>query len=114
MDRFIKIVPQKKIEEADTVHINAYNRIKQLIQENKNIFLCGPTGVGKSHLLRQVIDLTTCIEIQTKTMIDYIKDTYVPIVIEDYDAEPIVYKNIIDHVIENGTINKRSMIVNSI
>lgn len=114
MDRFIKIVPQKKIEEADTVHINAYNRIKQLIQENKNIFLCGPTGVGKSHLLRQVIDLTTCIEIQTKTMIDYIKDTYVPIVIEDYDAEPIVYKNIIDHVIENGTINKRSMIVTSI
>ena len=114
MDRFIKIIAQKKNEEVDTVHIELYERVKQLVRENKNIFICGPTGVGKSHLLRQVIDLSTCIEVQTKTAIDYLDETYSPIVIEDYDAEPIMYKNLIDHVIDHGTINKKSVIITSI
>jgi len=114
MDRFIKITTQKKNHEGDTVHVRAYERMKQLVAENKNIFLCGPTGIGKSHLLRQVVDLETCIDVYKKTMVDYLSDTYVPIVIEDYDAEPTVYKNIIDHVVEHGTINQRSLIVTSI
>ena len=88
--------------------------MKQLIEANKNIFLCGATGVGKTHLLHQVIDMKTCIDIQKKTSVEYLKDTCAPIVIEDYDAEPLVYKNLIDHIVEYGTINGRSTIVTSI
>ena len=114
MDRFIKIIPQKKIVKGDTVHEDAYDRLKQLLGANKNIFLCGATGVGKTHLLHEVVDIETCIDIQKKTPVEYLKDTHAPIIIEDYDAEPLVYKNLIDHVIEHGTINGRSLIVTSI
>jgi hypothetical protein len=114
MDRFIKIVSQKKNDRVDTVHEEAYTRMKQLIEANKNIFLCSATGVGKTHLLHQVIDMKTCIDIQKKTSVEYLKDTCAPIVIEDYDAEPLVYKNLIDHIVEYGTINGRSTIVTSI
>ena len=114
MDRFIKIVSQKKNDRGDTVHEEAYNRMKQLLSANKNIFLCGATGVGKTHLLHQVVDIETCIDIQKKTTVEYLKDTHAPIIIEDYDAEPLVYKNLIDHIVECGTINGRSTIVTSI
>jgi hypothetical protein len=114
MDRFIKIVPQKKNTSNGTIHVEALERVTRLLSEHKNIFVCGPTGVGKTHLLRNVIDTLPCIEIQAKTTVEYLEETCVPVVIEDYDAEPLLYKNLIDHVVEHGTINGRSTIVTSI
>ena len=42
------------------------------------------------------------------------KDTSVPIIVEDYDAEPLLYKHLVDHVVENGSVNNRSLIATSI
>ena len=114
MDRFIKVIPQKNDDKGDTVHVEEFKRIKHLINENQNVFICGPTGVGKTHLLRQVVDLNRCIEIHKKTTIEYLSDTCAPIVVEDYDAEPLLYKNLVDHVVDNGSVNNRSLIVTSI
>ena len=114
MDRFITIVPQKKNVAETTVHVDAFERLKRLVSERKNVFICGPTGTGKTHLLREVMDGRASIEIHTKTTVEYLEDTRVPIVIEDYDAEPLLYKNLVDQVVEHGTVNGRSMIVTSI
>ena len=86
MDRFIKIIAQKNNDKGNTIHVEEFKRIKRLIDENQNVFICGPTGVGKTHLLQQVIDLNLCIQIDKKTPVEYLKDTSVPIIVEDYDA----------------------------
>lgn len=114
MDRFIKIIPQKNNDKGNTIHVEEFKRIKRLIDENKNVFICGPTGVGKTHLLQQVIDLNLCIQIHKKTSIEYLKDTCVPIIVEDYDAEPLLYKHLVDHVVENGSVNNKSLIATAI
>lgn len=114
MDRFIKIIAQKNNDKGNTIHVEEFKRIKRLIDENKNVFICGPTGVGKTHLLQQVIDLNLCIQIHKKTPVEYLKDTSVPIIVEDYDAEPLLYKHLVDHVVENGSVNNRSLIATSI
>ena len=114
MDRFIKIIAQKNNDKGNTIHVEEFKRIKRLIDENQNVFICGPTGVGKTHLLQQVIDLNLCIQIHKKTPVEYLKDTSVPIIVEDYDAEPLLYKHLVDHVVENGSVNNRSLIATSI
>ena len=114
MDRFIKIIAQKNNDKGNTIHVEEFKRIKRLIDENQNVFICGPTGVGKTHLLQQVIDLNLCIQIDKKTPVEYLKDTSVPIIVEDYDAEPLLYKHLVDHVVENGSVNNRSLIATSI
>ena len=114
MDRFIKIIAQKNNDKGNTIHVEEFKRIKRLIDENQNVFICGPTGVCKTHLLQQVIDLNLCIQIDKKTPVEYLKDTSVPIIVEDYDAEPLLYKHLVDHVVENGSVNNRSLIATSI
>ena len=114
MDRFIKIIPQKNNDKGNTIHVEEFKRIKRLIEENKNVFICGPTGVGKTHLLQQVVDLNLCIQIHKKTPVEYLKDTCVPIIVEDYDAEPLLYKHLVDHVVEHGSVNNKSLIATAI
>lgn len=108
MDRFIKIVEQKKDAPKNTIHVEACETIKRLISENKNVFICGPIGCGKSYLLRQAIDPDSVIWLEKKTDISEMQSI---ICIEDYDAEPLLYKAIIDTVSEKGSPTGRSVIV---
>lgn len=108
MDRFIKITSQKKTDPKSTIHVEALETIKRLIDENKNVILCGPTGCGKSHLLNQVVDSERVIWLETKTDISEMQSI---VCIEDYDAEPLLYKSIIDDVSEHGSPTGRSILV---
>lgn len=108
MDRFIKIVEQKKDVPTDTIHVEAYETIKRLISENKNVIICGPHGCGKSHLLNQVIDPDAVIWLDKKVDISEMQSI---ICIEDYDAEPLLYKTIIDEIAERGSPTGRSVLV---
>jgi hypothetical protein len=111
MDRFIKIVEQKKDEKVNTVHVEAYEKLKRCIDENKNVIVCGPSGVGKTHLLEQVV--ADPIRIEKKTPLIYIQEMRNVLLIEDYDAEPLVYKNIVDHVVEHGSPTGASVLMSS-
>lgn len=111
MDRFIKIVEQKKDEKVNTIHVEAYEKLKTYLREKKNVIVCGPSGVGKTHLVEQVIQ--DPIRIEKKTSLDYIEEMRNVILIDDYDAEPLLYKNIVDHVIEHGSPTGESVIMTS-
>ena len=111
MERFIKIVEQKKDEKVGTVHVEAFNKLKTYVDERKNVIVCGPSGVGKSHMITQLVE--NPIYIEKKTPLEYIEEICGVVVIEDYDAEPLTYKNIIDHVAEHGSPSGHSIIMTS-
>jgi hypothetical protein len=108
MDRFIKIAEQKKDVPKGTIHTEALETVERLIAENKNVIICGPHGCGKSHLLNQVVNLDYVIWLDRKTDISEMRNI---ICIEDYDAEPLLYKAIIDQVAEHGSPTGRSIIM---
>ena len=56
MDRFIKIIAQKNNDKGNTIHVEEFKRIKRLIDENQNVFICGPTGVGKTELCKALAE----------------------------------------------------------
>lgn len=111
MDRFIKIVEQKKDEKVNTIHVEAYEKLKTYLREKKNVIVCGPSGVGKTHLVEQVVK--DPIRVEHKIPLDYIQEMRNVILIDDYDAEPLLYKNIVDHVIEHGSPTGASVIMTS-
>jgi hypothetical protein len=112
MDRFIKIAEQKKDVKVDTIHLEACEKLKKCVDENKNVIVCGPSGVGKTHLVEQVVK--DPIRIEKKTPLTYIEEMQSTILIEDYDAEPLLYKNIVDHVIDHGSPTGRPVVITSV
>ena len=52
MDRFIKLKCDKKMSQ-NTLHSKAREKLEQIIKENKNVFVSGAPGVGKTHLIRE-------------------------------------------------------------
>ena len=64
MDSFIKIVEQKKRPTVATIHTKQINLIRDYIQKRKNVFICGAPGVGKSYILKAVLEDTSHVELQ--------------------------------------------------
>ena len=66
MDSFIKIVEQKKDPVVTTIHTKQIDLIRKYIRERKNVFICGPPGVGKSYILKAVLQGLNHVELQTE------------------------------------------------
>src|SRR6056300_700110 len=64
MDSFIKIVEQKKEEPVATLHTKQIDLLKKYIQQKKNVFICGSTGVGKTYVLKSVLNEWNSVEIE--------------------------------------------------
>ena len=52
MDCFIKIKDEKKDEQLTTINVDELEQIKDHIKNNKNVFIYGCIGPGKTHLLK--------------------------------------------------------------
>jgi putative ribosome biogenesis GTPase RsgA len=64
MDSFIRIIEQKKEELVTTLHTKQIELLKKYLTERKNVFICGASGVGKSYLLKCVLNERNSLEIE--------------------------------------------------
>ena len=114
MDSFIKIVEQKKDPVVTTIHTKQIDLIRMYIRERKNVFICGPPGVGKSYILKAVLQGLNHVELQTEHLkskspfLQFIRPSTKHVFIEDYDP---VFKPIIDRVSDGDRVSRGSLLV---
>jgi len=114
MDSFIKIVEQKKDQTVTTIHTKQINLIRNYIENGKNVFICGSPGVGKSYILKAVLEGYSHVELQSEHLkskclfLPFIKPSKKHVFIEDYDP---VFKPIIERVSDGDSLTRGSLIV---
>ena len=116
MDSFIKVVGQKKDPIVTTIHTKQIELIRKYISERKNVFICGAPGVGKTYVLRAVLQGLNHVELQSEHLkskslfLPFIKPSTKHVFIEDYDP---VFKPIIEQVSDGNRISRGSLLVTS-
>jgi hypothetical protein len=116
MDSFIKIVEQKKEEPITTLHTKQIELLKKYIQERKNVFICGSSGVGKTYVLKSVLNEWNSVEIEKEHLkskshfLTFIKTAPKHTYIEDYDSD---FKGLIDTVSDGDRLSRGSLVVTS-
>lgn len=114
MDSFIKIVEQKKEPTVSTIHTKQIDIIRRYIREGKNVFICGASGVGKSHILKCVLKGLKHVELLPEHLkskshfLPFIKPSTNHVFIEDYDS---IFKPIIERVSDGDRLSRGSLIV---
>ena len=114
MDSFIKIVEQKKDPIVTTIHTKQIDLIRRYIRERKNVFICGALGVGKTYILKAVLEGLNHVELlpehlKSKSLfLPFIKPSTKHVFIEDYDP---VFKPIIESVADGDRLSRGSLLV---
>ena len=114
MDSFIKVIPQKKAEKVYTIHTKKIELIRKLIREGKNVFICGALGVGKSFILREVLEGFNSVELlsehmKTKSLfLPFIRPSTKHVYIDDYDS---TFKPIVEKVSDGDRISRGSLLI---
>jgi len=116
MDSFIKIVEQKKKEPVATLHTKQIDLLKKYISQRKNVFICGSSGVGKTFVLKSVLDERNSVEIEKDHLkskshfLTFIKTAPKHAYIEDYDSD---YKSLVERVSDGDRATRGSLVVTS-
>jgi hypothetical protein len=114
MDSFIKIVEQKKDPIVTTIHTKQIDLIRRYIRERKNVFICGALGVGKTYILKAVLEGLNHVELlpehlKSKSLfLPFIKPSTKHVFIEDYDP---IFKPIIESVADGDRLSRGSLLV---
>ena len=118
MDSFIKIIPQKK-QRPLTLHTKEIQLLEKYVSEGKNVFVCGPTGRGKSFVASDVIVDKNVIELQADTLQknqitfqDALRSNSI-VLLDGYDTGVHWQKQIVDYVSNGNPGVKNSLIVTS-
>lgn len=117
MDCFIKITSQKKIDQKTTIHTEQLKELETYVRDGKNVFVCGPTGVGKTHLVSMLLDGDNSIELALEDVssksvfLDVIRGTSKHILIENYESSQYGFKTLIDRVSDGKDITNGSLVV---
>jgi hypothetical protein len=116
MDSFIKIVEQKKEEPVATLHTKQIDLLNKYISQRKNVFICGSSGVGKTFVLKSVLNERNSVEIEKDHLkskshfLAFIKTAPKHAYIEDYDSE---YKSLVENVSDGDRVSRGSLVVTS-
>ena len=118
MDSFIKVIPQKKECEktVTTIHTKQIDAVKRCIRENKNVFICGPIGTGKSYVLNEALKGVNCVELQSEHLkskslfLPFIKPSTKHVYIDDYDP---IFKPIVEKVSDGDRLTRGCLVVTS-
>ena len=114
MDSFIKIVEQKKSPVVTTIHTKQIDLIRRYIREGKNVFICGPLGVGKTFILEKVLEGTNHIELlphhlkRDSHFLPFIKPSTKHVFIDNYDS---TFKSVIEQVSDGNNLTRGSLLV---
>jgi hypothetical protein len=114
MDSFIKIVEQKKSPVVATIHTKQIDLIRRYVKEGKNIFICGPIGVGKTFILEKVLEDTNHVELlphhlkRESHFLPFIKPSRKHVYIDNYDS---VFKPVIEQVSDGVPLSRGSLLV---
>ena len=114
MDSFIKIIEQKKEEPVATLHTKQIELLKKYVQERKNVFICGASGVGKTYVLKSVLNDYNSVEVEkdhlkTKSpFLTFIKTSSKHTYIDDYDSD---FKSLIEKVSDGDRISRGAFVV---
>ena len=115
MDCFIKIKDEKKDEQLTTINVDELEQIKDHIKNNKNVFIYGCIGSGKTHLLKILFNDKNSINIEPEDikngMFDLLCGTEKHIIIEDYSKDIITFKKVIESVSDGEKITNGSVVV---
>jgi|TARA_B110000444_G_scaffold48978_1_gene44820 hypothetical protein len=119
MDSFIKIIPQKK-ERPPTLHEKEISLLEKYLAQGENVFICGPTGSGKTFIVDCLLNASNTIELHSElfqkksTFLNLIGDTSYHILIDGYDSSVYGHKQVIDKISDmNEKLTKGSVIVTS-
>ena len=114
MDSFIKVIEQKKDPIVTTIHTKQIELVRRYIRERKNVFICGPLGVGKTYILEAALEAFNHVELLPEHMkskslfLPFIKPSTKHVFIENYDP---VFKPIIEKVADGDRISRGSLLV---
>jgi len=117
MDAFVTIHKQKK-DESISLHDREIKEITSLLENGKNVFLCGAAGVGKTFVIKKILDETNSIELYDEVLrkkdlfLSTIKYSNMYTYIDDYESDT-AYKSIVETVCEGGHITKKPLLVTS-
>ena len=118
MDKFVKITPQKKKPPDDTnLHVERIRKIQECLRENKNVFIYGGCGSGKTYIREYVLDESNSIELTVELLrakclfSELIKGSMKHLYIEDYEPENLTLKTVVENVSEGGRLTNGSFIV---
>lgn len=63
MDAFVTYTAQKK-DRPPTLHEKEIDKLRNFVNEGRNVFVCGATGTGKTFVVDSVLNSSNCVEIQ--------------------------------------------------
>ena len=118
MDSFVIIKKEKK-KNLLSLHEHEIKKLKQYLNEDKNVFLCGKSGFGKTFILNEVLNESNSIEIWDETLrkkdifMDTIKKSNMYSYIEDYESDIHVYKSIIETICNGNKLTNKPIVVTS-
>ena len=113
MDRFIKITSDKKITQ-NSLHSSEREELERLINENKNIIVSGAPGVGKTTLIRSVLEGKKVLDLDSHSIrFYYLCGTGVSHVFIDNYEDELSFKKIVDDVSEGRKKTNGAFIVES-
>lgn len=98
MDAFVKSIPQKK-ETRKTLHDKEISLLRQYIEEGKNVFVCGPTGSGKTFIVENVLNRSNSIELHIEMFSKkntLFTDTHMYMLIDGYETSMHPFKQLIE------------------
>ena len=116
MDSFITVIEQKKDLAVTTIHTKQIELIRRYVREGKNVFICGGSGVGKTYILKAVLEGLNHVELlpehlKSKSLfLPFIKPSHKHVFIEDYDP---IFKPIIERVSDGDPLTRGSLLVTS-
>lgn len=116
MDSFVKLIEKPRKTVVTTIHTKHIDLINKYVDEKKNVFICGPSGVGKTFILQTVLEGRSCVELQTEHLkskslfLPFIKTSNKHVFIDEYDP---VFKSILEQVSDGDKVSRGSLLVTS-
>lgn len=96
MDAFVTFGAQKK-EAAGTLHDEEIQRLARYVAEGRSVFVCGPTGSGKTFVVERVLNATNSVElVLDKRGPTNFEGTRAHVYIDGYDASIHPHRQLVE------------------